>query len=308
MDYNQREKRIILTVGLFTKILKLNENNKHGFPMTKPMSVGSIKEKRPDSVECHLLLEKVTLDDKIGHLSIVDIEFDYENVDAKQIMYNEIYPPVIDKQKKIGANKRSIFQLCELNSETTGKEPNWYRTTKKSKAILISKKCIPRYLDHLKFLISRYGWKVTKLYSHFTFQQSKFKKDFISMNQKSWQTAKNAIEKDFYKLLNNAIYDEIGEFTYIRKYHNLFDNEVSKFVNSSLIEKEIEKTYNEKLLQTNDDNFLKISKIEYLKTEKKKKIKKKKWRSFTSITAKRKKKHTHKENNKNIGKKIRWSK
>ena len=271
MDYNQREKRIILTVGLFTKILKLNENNKHGFPMTKPMSVGSIKEKRPDSVECHLLLEKVTLDDKIGHLSIVDIEFDYENVDAKQIMYNEIYPPVIDKQKKIGANKRSIFQLCELNSETTGKEPNWYRTTKKSKAILISKKCIPRYLDHLKFLISRYGWKVTKLYSHFTFQQSKFKKDFISMNQKSWQTAKNAIEKDFYKLLNNAIYDEIGEFTYIRKYHNLFDKEVSKFVNSSLIEKEIEKTYNEKLLQTNDDNFLKISKIEYLKTEKKKK-------------------------------------
>ena len=96
------------------------------------------------------------------------------------------------------------------------------------------------------------------------------------MNQKSWQTAKNAIEKDFYKLLNNAIYDEIGEFTYIRKYHNLFDNEVSKFVNLSLIEKEIEKTYNEKLLQTNDDNFLKISKIEYLKTEKKKKIKKKK--------------------------------
>ena len=304
MDYNQREKRIILTVGLFTKILKLNENNKHGFPMTKPMSVGSIKEKRPDSVECHLLLEKATLDDKIGHLSIVDIDFDYENVDAKQIMYNEIYPPVIDKQKKIGANKRSIFQLCELNSETTGKEPNWYRTTKISKAILISKKCIPRYLDHLKFLISRYGWKETKLYSHFTFQQSKFKKDFISMNQKSWQTAKNAIEKDFYKLLNNAIYDEIGEFTYIRKYHNLFDNEVSKFVNSSLIEK-----YNEKLLQTNDDNFLKISKIEYLKTEKKKKKKKKKMKKlYVNYSKKKKKTHTHKENNKNIGKKIRWSK
>ena len=124
------------------------------------------------------------------------------------------------------------------------------------------------------------------------------------MNQKSWQTAKNAIEKDFYKLLNNVIYDEIGEFTYIRKYHNLFDNEVSKFVNSSLIEKEIEKTYNEKLLQTNDDNFLKISKIEYLKTEKKKK-KKKNEEALRQLQQKEKKKHTHKENNKNIGKKIR---
>lgn len=49
----------------------------------------------------------------------------------------------------------------------------------------------------------RCGWKVTKLYSHFTFKQSRFKKDFISMNQKSQQKVKT-IEKDFYKLLNNA--------------------------------------------------------------------------------------------------------
>ena len=47
-----------------------------------------------------MLLEKVTLHDKIGHLFRVDIEFDYENAHAKQIMYNEIYPPVIDKHKK----------------------------------------------------------------------------------------------------------------------------------------------------------------------------------------------------------------
>ena len=33
-------------------------------------------------------------------------------------MYNEIYPPVIDK-KKLEANKRSLFQLCELYSETS---------------------------------------------------------------------------------------------------------------------------------------------------------------------------------------------
>ena len=49
----------------------------------------------------------------------------------------------------------------------------------------------------------RCGWKVTKLYSHFTFKQSRFKKYFISMNQKSQQKMKT-IEKDFYKVLNNA--------------------------------------------------------------------------------------------------------
>ena len=123
------------------------------------------------------------------------------------------------------------------------------------------------------------------------------------MNQRSWQTTKNATEKDFYKLLSNAnfgydsrnnldnckfdsIYDEIGEITYIRKDHNLFENEVLKFVNSSLVEKQIEKTYNEKLLQIKNDNSFKNYKIEYLKTEKKNK-----WRSSTSIKTKRKKKH-----------------
>ena len=51
----------------------------------------------------------------------------------------------------------------------------------------------------------RCGWKVTKLYSHFTFKQSRFKIDFISMNQKSQQKMKT-IEKDFHKLLNNAYF------------------------------------------------------------------------------------------------------
>ena len=140
------------------------------------------------------------------------------------------------------------------------------------------------------------------------------------MNQRLWQTTKNATEKDFHKLLSNAnfghdcrnnldnckfdpIYDEIGEITYIRKYHNIYDNEVLKFVNSNLIEKHIEKTYNEKLLHIKDDNSFKNYKIEYLKTGKKKT----KWRSSTSIKTKRKK-NTQKENNKNIWNKIRWSK
>ena len=62
-----------------------------------------------------------------------------------------------------------------------------------------------------------------------------------------------------------------------------------KFVNSNLIEKQIEKTYNEKLIQIKDDNSFKNYKIEYLKTEKKPK-----WRSSTSIKKKKKKK-SHKK-------------
>ena len=121
---------------------------------------------------------------------------------------------------------------------------------------MFPKKFNPFYLEDLRFLIKRAGWVVTKLYSYFKFKQAAFKKDFVLMNQKSRQNAKNDTEKTFYKLMNNAnfgfdcrnnantskfesLIDEINELTYIKKYHNLFDNKISSFVNSEILEKNI---------------------------------------------------------------------
>ena len=95
------------------------------------------------------------------------------------------------------------------------------------------------YLEHLAFVISRGGQRVTKLYSHFTFEQEAFKKNLILMNQKSRQNAKNSIEEDFFKLMNNSIFgydcrnnldncqfipmfDELKEVTYLKKILQLF--------------------------------------------------------------------------------------
>ena len=61
---------------LLTKILKLDENNQYGFAMTKPMPTGCIKEHpTPSWLKFNLLLKTADLDDKIGHLFVVDIEF-----------------------------------------------------------------------------------------------------------------------------------------------------------------------------------------------------------------------------------------
>ena len=87
--------------------------------------------------------------------------------------------------------------------------------------------------------------------SHYTFEQACFKRDFVLMNKKSRQNAKNAIKKDFLKLMNNAnfgfdcrnnanntkfepIIEEINEIGHIKKYYNLFDNKGSEFVNSDV--------------------------------------------------------------------------
>ena len=60
---------------------------------------------------------------------------------------------------------------------------------------MLEKRFIPLYLEHLSILIRKTGWRVTKIYSHYTFQQERFNRDYLIMNQKSRQNAKNNVEK-----------------------------------------------------------------------------------------------------------------
>ena len=72
-----------------------------------------------------------------------------------------------------------------------------------------------------------------KIYSHYTFEQSAFKKDFVLSNQRERKNAKSDIERDFFKLMNNAnfgvdcrnnatnssfepIIDELNEVSYLK--------------------------------------------------------------------------------------------
>lgn len=79
---------------------------------------------------------------------------------------------------------------------------------------------------------------VTLIYEHYTFEQAKFKKDFLIMNQKARQKTTSLVQHDFYKLLSNSnfeidcrnnidncmlepIYDEISEISYIKKFDTI---------------------------------------------------------------------------------------
>ena len=106
----------------------------------------------------------------------------------------------IEKQNVLDADERSTYQLLEMFDTTVEGKARMYRCTPKSHA----KKFIPLYLEHLRFLVKTAGWRVTKIYSHFEFEQDAFKKEFVLSNQTSRQNAKNNIEKDFFKLMNNA--------------------------------------------------------------------------------------------------------
>ena len=225
-----KKKRVV------TKILKLDENNQYGYLVTKPLPTGCIKENKNFSwVDFNILIESVDLKDKIGHFFAVDIFccfFYAKNANEMQLLYNEIFPPVIEKQKILEEYERSAYQTPEL-FEKAKEKPNSYRCTPKSHANLFLKIFFPLYLEDLRFLIKSCQWKVTNIYSHFTFEQSCFKREFVLTNQHKRQEAKSSIEKDFYKLMNNVnfgndcrdnrnntkfqpIVDEIEEITYIK--------------------------------------------------------------------------------------------
>ena len=168
-----------------TKILKLDESNQHGFGMTKPLPTGCIKVDSDTSFKkLNDLIRTLNIDSPIGHLYVVDIEFDHKNATENQITYNEIYPPIIEKQKIIDPCERSIYQLLEQYSTIDKDKPKSYKATKKAHAIMFQKNFQLMYLEQIFFSVVKAGWKITKIYWHYTFEQKRFKKDFILMNQK----------------------------------------------------------------------------------------------------------------------------
>ena len=128
--------------------------------------------------------------------------------------------------------ERSTFQLLNAIVRNEDVEKiNSFRFNSKTHSTLKEKKPIPLYAEDLHFLITRAGWLVTHIYQHFTFEQSKFEKDFVVMNQKSRQKATSSGEKDFYKLCNNSNFgidcrNNIDNWSNIRNFihKKIFDN------------------------------------------------------------------------------------
>ena len=64
------------------------------------------------------------------------------------------------------------------------------------------------------------------------------------------------------------IFDEMNEITYLKKYYNYFDKEVSKFVSSNLIRAEVEEKYNDSIMKLSKDGKFYQVKLTSLKVEK----------------------------------------
>ena len=98
--------------------------------------------------EFDLIMQGVSDEDKIGHLSVIDIHFDYKNASEKQLFLNEIFLPIFNKKKVLLTYERSVFQLLvamRLNNNA------------KTHATIDEKIAIPLYSEYLYFLLAGCG-------------------------------------------------------------------------------------------------------------------------------------------------------
>ena len=117
----------------------------------------------------------------------------------REFMYNEILPPIIEKEKILEVNERLVYQLLKLFSKTSQNKPKSYPCTAKSHATLFPEKFIPLYLEYLRFLIKRCCWKGAKIYSHYTFEQLCFKRKLMLMNPRSRRNVRKCNQKEFFQ-------------------------------------------------------------------------------------------------------------
>ena len=78
----------------------MDEGNQYGMAMTKPLPYGCIKRKERilSFEELDQLLKSVTLEDKIGHIFTVDIEF--SDINPKHCFLMRFIHPFLKKIKK----------------------------------------------------------------------------------------------------------------------------------------------------------------------------------------------------------------
>ena len=188
---------------IFTTVYKMDQVNQYGFAMTKSLPKAGIRKvKLPIDFDIDEFLQEYDEHGTVGSLFCVDIESseaDDINMELngqycaffckEEVPVSHLSPYQLYIKKRIGKNGKAlkIHSTAKLIS-SMGKHLNAYL-----------------YAETLIFLKS-VGWKITAVKERFTFLQSKYLKDYVTSNQNERKKAKNTVESDTYKAMNNHLY------------------------------------------------------------------------------------------------------
>ena len=94
---------------------------------------------------------------------------------------------------------------------------------------LLSKKNYKVYYKNLEYYL-KLGAKVTKVHKILTFDEKSFLKEYIDLNTELRKNSKNDLEKDLFKLMDNAIFGKSMENVLNRSNIKLMNNNPEKLL------------------------------------------------------------------------------
>ena len=189
-------------------LMYLDANNLCGLSMSKPLPYKNFKLSNDES------LNENNLNTGIYE---VDIEIP-ENLHNK---FKDF--PVCPEIKSMNENNLSEYRKY-LNNKLDIK---YNEKDKKLILDLSPKKNYKVYYNNLEYYL-KLSIKVTKIHKIFTFDEKPFLKEYIDLNKNLRKYAKNDLEKDLFKLMNNAIFGKSIENILNRSNIKLINNDPEK--------------------------------------------------------------------------------
>ncbi|XP_068707688.1 uncharacterized protein [Montipora foliosa] len=172
-------------------IMYLDANNLYGWAMSQYLPTGGFRwmtEKQINNIN----LSKYSENSKKGSILEVDLAYPKELHD----LHND-YPLAPEKVK---VNKDMLSNYCQEIADkfnvSTGLVHKLIPTLSNKEKYVLHYRNLQLYTD--------LGLKITKVHRVLEFNQSPWLKEYIDFNTQKRTNAKNAFEKDFFKLMNNS--------------------------------------------------------------------------------------------------------
>ena len=179
-------------------ILYLDMNNLYGTAMSKPLPEREFTFLSSEQVE-NFDFMNVPDDGPMGFILEVDIDYPHELHDS-----HSDYPLCCEamsvQPEELSPYTRSLGEKLKINLTNNRK-------------LICNLKRKEKYAVHcrnLKLYVSL-GMKVTKIHRIISFKQSRWLKKYIDFNTEQRKRANNEFEKNFFKLMNNAVFGKTLE-------------------------------------------------------------------------------------------------
>ena len=179
-------------------IMYLDANNLYGWAMSQYLPTGGFKWLSQNKIE-KLKLKKYKEDSKQGLILEVDLEYPKELHD----LHNN-YPCAPEKVKVTKDMLSNYYRkIAEKHNISTGLVYKLIPTLSDKHKYVLHYRNLQLYLS--------LGLKLKKIHRVLKFNQSPWLKEYIDFNTEKRKNAKNAFEKDFFKLMNNSVFGKTME-------------------------------------------------------------------------------------------------